>query len=107
MKFTVTVDKASSVITSKKKSFSLKAKKLKKKAQTVSFTAKSSSGGKITYSGKAYGKSKKVLKFKGGKITVKKGTKKGTYKMTVTVKAAKTAEYNAFSKKVAVTVTVK
>lgn len=106
----VTVEKASAKITAVKKKFIVKAKKLKKKAQSVTFKAKVNSGGKITFTGKAANsKSRKALKLNGktGKITVKKGTRKGTYKMTVTVKAKATAKYKAASKKVKVTVVVK
>ena len=85
----------------------LKVKNLKKKAASYKAVKVSGNKGKVSYSAKATGKSKKALKFKNGKITVKKGTKKGTYKMTVTVKAAATDEYKAASKKVTVSVKVK
>ena len=61
----------------------------------------------------ANSKSKKALSFnaKNGKITVKKGTKKGTYKMKVTVTAAGTntddPQYKSGTKKVTVKVVVK
>ena len=104
----ITVDKGTATIIPGKKSLVVLASRVKKKAQTVKFISKSSSKGKITYSGKAADKkSRKALKFKNGKITVKKGTKKGTYKMTVTVKAAATDDYKAASKKVTVSVKVK
>ena len=85
----------------------LKVKNLKKKAASYKAVKVSGNKGKVSYSAKATGKSKKALKFKNGKITVKKGTKKGTYKMTVTVKAAATDDYKAASKKVTVSVKVK
>lgn len=104
---TVTVSKGTPKITASKKTFTVKAKKLKK-AQKVTFKAKSSSGGKLTYKGKASGKSKKALKItKAGKITVKKGTKKGTYSIKVTVKSAAKGNYNAGSKAFTVKVKVK
>ena len=103
----VTVEKADQSITVTPARKTYKAKKLRKKAAAFKAVTVKGSKGKLSYSSKASGKSKKVLKFKGGKITVKKGTKKGTYKMAVTVNAAATAEYNAFSKKVTVTVKVK
>lgn len=90
----------------------VKATKLKSKAATVSgavtFTKKGA--GKISYSGTGTNtKAKKALKINTstGKITVKKGTKKGTYKMKVKVKAAGTTKYKAGSKTVTVTIIVK
>ena len=105
----VTVVKAVPSITAKKTSFSVKAKALKKKAQTVTFTAKSSSGGKITYSGKGKNaKSKKALKIsKSGKITVKKGTKKGSYTMKVTAKCAAAGDFAAASEVFTIKVKIK
>ena len=106
---TVTVEKGKAAISASKKSFKVSAKKLKKKAQKVQFTAKSTSGAKVTYSGKGKNaKSKKALKVdKKGKITVKKGTKKGTYKIKITAKSAATADYKAGAKAFTVTVKVK
>ena len=52
-------------------------------------------------------KSKKYLSFKKGKLTIKKGTKKGKYTMTVTVTAAGTREYLKGQKKCKITVVVK
>jgi hypothetical protein len=69
----------------------VKYSKVKKKAQTVAPIKVSNAKGVVTYSGKGTdSKSKKALKINvnNGKITVKKGTKKGTYKMKVTVTAA-------------------
>ena len=88
----------------------VKLKKLKKKKQVVSpITVKSAQGAvsyKITVANK---KSKKALKInaKTGKITVKKGTKKGTYRVKVTVTAAGNSEYEAGSRTVEVSVVVK
>jgi hypothetical protein len=66
----------------------VKYSKLKKKAQTAAPLKVSNAAGYVTYIGKGTdAKSKKALKIntKNGKVTVKKGTKKGTYKMKVTV----------------------
>lgn len=79
-----------------------KAKKLKKKAQTFKAIKVSKAQGKVTY--KVTKKNKK-LKFKNGKVTVKKKTKKGTYKITVKITAAGTAGYK--SKTVTKTIKVK
>ena len=88
----------------------LKAKKLKKKALTVTPLKVTYAKGTVTYklvSGNA--KSKKALKLntKTGKVTVKKKAKKGTYKIRVKVTAAGTTVYKALSKTVYVTVRVK
>ena len=59
--------------------------------------------GKVTFQ-KAKG-NKKITVAKNGKITVKKGLKKGTYKVKIKVKAAGNSAYNA--KAITVTVTIK
>ena len=69
----------------------VKYSKVKKKAQTVAPLKVSNATGYVTYSGKGTdSKSKKALKIntKTGKVSVKKGTKKGTYRMKVTVSAS-------------------
>lgn len=76
---------------------SVKYKKLKKKNQSVSrvkVIAVSGAQGKVTY--KKTGGSKKILvNASTGKVTVKKKLKKGTYKVTVQVRAAGNAYYQA------------
>lgn len=88
----------------------VKVSKLKKKKQVISPITVKAAQGAVTY--KITGgnkKSKKALKISKntGKITVKKKTKKGTYKVKVTVKAAGNENYNAGSKTVDVKVVVK
>ena len=51
--------------------------------------------------------SAKVTIDKKGKVTVKKGTAKGTYKVRVDIKAAAKGSYNAGKKTVTITVKVK
>ena len=81
-------------VTAKNKTFKAKALK-KKKASYTAVTVKAAKG-KVTYKATAVGKkAKKALTFKNGKIIVKKKTKKGTYKMKVTVTAAAATGYNA------------
>jgi endo-1,4-beta-xylanase len=65
--------------------------------------------GKVTYKVSGNRKSKKALKFnkKTRKITVRKGTKKGLYKLKIRVNCAGTEKYLAASKKVTVKVRVK
>lgn len=83
--------------------------KVKKKAITVKPITVKNPQGTVSYklvSGNA--KSKKALKLntRNGKVTVKKKTAKGTYKIKVKVSAAGTDEYKAASKNVNVTVVV-
>ena len=89
---------------------SVKVKAVKKKAQVLSVLSVKKNQGKVTYSvtgGDA--KSKKALSVnkKNGKVTVKKGTKKGKYTVKVKVAAKGNDSYTAGSKTVNVTVTVK
>ncbi len=56
---------------------------------------------------KKVGGSARLLISKAGKITVRPGTKKGSYKIRVAVTAAGTAAYKAGTRRVTVTVTVK
>ena len=92
----------------KAKSPSVKASKLKKKKQTIkktkAFTIKNAQGA-VTFRKKSG--SKKLSISSKGVITVKKGTKKGTYKMVVVVTAAGNAAYKAGAKMVTVKVKVK
>ena len=83
--------------------------KVKKNKKTVikkekAFTIRNAKG-KVTFK-KAKG-NKKITVAKNGKITVKKGLKKGTYKVKVKVTAAGNATYKAATKTVTVTVKVK
>ncbi len=85
-------------------------KKVKKKARTVAPITVKNAQGKVTYklvSGSA--KSKKALRINKttGKVTVKKGTKKGTYKLRVSVTAAGTVKYKPGTKTLTVTVKVR
>ncbi|MBQ3321396.1 MAG: hypothetical protein IJH05_00965, partial [Firmicutes bacterium] len=107
---TFQINKANQKMTVKANTKTLKVKKLKKKARTVSAITATKQGGALSYSGVGTNaKSKKALKInaKTGKITVKKKTKKGTYKMKVTVRSAASTNYNAASKVVTVTIKVK
>ncbi len=82
--------------------------KLKKKNQTVSLKkAMTVSGaqGTVTYK-KLKGNKKISVNKKNGKITVKKGLKKKTYKVTVQVKASGNSAYKAATKKATVTIKV-
>ena len=80
--------------------------KLKSKSQTVKNTIKvNNAQGKVTFS-KVSGSDKLTIN-KLGTITVKKGTKSGTYTIKVKVKAAGNNLYKAGAKTVTVKVVVK
>ena len=85
-------------VVAKNKTF--KVKKLKKKKQAYKALTVTGAQGAVSYTVKPSNKkAKKALKFdqKTGKITVKKKTKKGKYKITIYVKAAGNGNYNASS----------
>jgi hypothetical protein len=100
--------KKAQTLTVKVKKPTVKAAKLENKKQkikkTKAFTIKKAKGA-VTFKKKKG--SKKLTISKKGVITVKKGTKAGTYRMTVIVSAAGNAEYKAGSKKVTIKVKVK
>lgn len=94
---TITVKKAS-------KSRTYKVKKVKKAKKSFKLSA-TATAGTLTY--KKISGSKKITVSSSGKITVKKGTKKGTYKAKVRITAAGTTEYNSTTKTITVKVVVK
>ena len=101
------VVKKSNTLIVKAKTPTVKYSKLKKKTQTIALKkamAVSKAQGAVTYT-KASGNKKISINKKTGNITVKKGLKKGSYKVKIKVKAAGNASYNA--KTITVTVTVK
>ena len=101
-----TVAKANQSLTAKASTKTVKKAKVKKKAQKVSGAIKvTGAQGKVTYAKKSGSAKLKVAS--NGKITVKKKTKKGTYKVKVVVKAAGNGNYNAATKTVTVKVKVK
>ena len=115
---TFTIAKAANPLAVKAKTYSVKYATLKKKAQTVaisklvSFTKKGE--GKMSYTLSAAKKGTKSFKKyfainkTTGKVTIKKGLAKGTYKVTVKLKAAGNTNYKASAeKKVTFTVKVK
>lgn len=99
------LEKKNATIKVKKKTFKYKAAKVKKANQTFYIGATVTGNGKITYT-KISGSSRlKVTK--AGKITVKKGTKKGTYRLRVNIKAASSKKYKAKTKKFTITVKIR
>ena len=103
---TVKVAKAAPVLKTKITSKNVSYSALRKKAQVFTLGASVSSKGTLTYA-KTAGSSAFTVNKTNGKITVKKGLKKGTYKIKVKISAKATANYNAGTKTVFVTVRVK
>lgn len=79
---------------------------LKKKAQVFTLGTSVNSKGTLTYK-KLSGSSAVSVNSKTGKLTVKKGLKKGTYKVKVQIKSTAKGNYTAGSRTVTVTVRVK
>ena len=107
-RLTFKITKANNPITAKSKTATVKYSKLKKKNQTVerkNAITVSKAQGSVTYA-KSSG-NKKITVAKNGKITVKKGLKKGTYKVKIKVTASGNSTYKAKSNTVAVTIKIK
>ena len=85
----------------------VKYKSVKKKKQVVKSINILKSNGKITYTKLKGSSSKLTISKTSGKITVKKGTRKGKYKIKVKVSAAGDKLYKSGSKTVTVTIKVK
>lgn len=81
-------------------------KKVKKKAQSFKLSAKSTSGIKVQYK---LIKKNRNIKFasSSGKVTVKKGTKKGTYKIKVKMTVSENNYYKSYSTIKTITIKVK
>lgn len=103
---TVKVAKGTPTVTAKVTSKTLKYTSVKKSTQSFSLGAAVNSKGTLSYK-KTYGTSAITVNSKTGKIYVKKGLKKGTYRVKIQIKAAARGYYNAGSKTVTVTVKVK
>ena len=102
--------KANTLSVKAKRTYTVKFKALKKKNQTIKIsklvTFKNKGQGTLTYS-RAKGNKKITVNKKTGKITLKKGLKKATYKVTIAIKAAGNGTYNAATKNVTVKIKVK
>ena len=103
---TVKVAKAAPVLKTKLTSKNVSYNALRKKAQVFTLGASATGKGTLTYA-KTAGSSAFTVNKTNGKITVKKGLKKGTYKIKVKISSRATANYNAGTKTVFVTVRVK
>lgn len=103
------IKKAANTLKIKAKTATVRYANLKKKNQTlkntklISFTKKGQ--GTITYT-KVSGNKKITINKKTGKVTVKKGLKKGTYKIKIKVRAAGNAKYKALTKTVIIKIKV-
>lgn len=98
-KVTITVKKGTQKISAKVSSKTYKAADLKKGSKYFSIGANTSGTGKLTYKSS---NTTRVTVSSTGKVTVKKGTPKGTYKITVT--AASNTKYNKAVKTIKVIV---
>lgn len=79
---------AAKAVTAAKKGFTVKS--LKKKAKVIKLGVKTPDKTKVTYTVKVKKALKKYITVsKAGKVTLKKGAKKGTYKIVINVKGTK------------------
>ena len=101
---TVITKEAQTIKATTSKTFN--ASKLKKKALTFKIAGKASSGNKVTYK---LVKSNKHIKFnaKTGVVTIKKGTKKGTYKIKVKMSVKGNSKYKSYSATKTITIKVR
>ena len=102
---TVKVSKAKNPITLAKKTATIKYAKLKKAKRTVTINKAKKAQGTVTY--KKVSGNKNITIAKNGKLAVKKGLKKGPYKVKVRLTAAGNANYESKSVAVTATITVK
>ena len=101
------LERANQTLIVKAKKPSVKASKLKKKKQTIKKAkAFNITGAQGTMAFKKVSGNKQLMISKKGNITVKKGTKKGTYRIKVLVTAAGNENYKAGSKTITVKVKV-
>ena len=98
--------KANNTMVVKTKNKKVKYKKVKKKKQKITAITVKNNQGKVTYSKVSGNKRIKVNKHN-GKITIKKKTKKGTYKIKIKVNATGNSNYNSGYKIVTVKIKVK
>ncbi len=105
--------KKANSLTVKKKTKTVKLKKLKKKSRTVKPLMVKNARGKVTYKLIKKGTNKKIYKYlklsKKGTLTVKKWkkAKKGTYNIIIKVTAAGNKSYKKVSKNVTVKIKIK
>ena len=102
----IKVAKKTPSITTKISSKAISYNTLKKKSQVFTLGTSVASKGTLTLK-KLSGTSAITVNSKTGKFTVKKGLKKGTYRVKVQIKSAAKGNYNAASRTMTVTVKVK
>ena len=103
------IEKAKNTLIATEKIIKIKYSKLKKKKQVIRKTKAfkiSKAQGTVTFQ-KTSGNKKITVNKKTGKITIKKGLKKGTYKVKVNVTAAGSANYKALTKTVTVKIKIR
>ena len=88
-----------------KKTAAYRATRVRWASQSFKIGAKVSGNGKITY--KKLSGSSKLVVASNGKVTVRKGTRRGTYRAIVQIRAAQSSKYKARTVKITVTVRVK
>ena len=106
---TAKLEKKANTLSVKGKTATVKYSKLKKSNQSISkdkALTVSKAQGKVTFS-KTSGNKKITINKTSGKITVKKGLKKGSYKVKIKVSAAGNSTYKEGSKTVTVTIKIK
>ena len=107
---TFKIKKAANPLKVKAKTATVKLSKLKRKNQKLAVSKYlkfiKAGNGKLTYM-KASGNKKIAIKKTSGKMIVKKGMRKGTYKIKVKINAAGGGNYNKVTKTVTVNVKVK
>ena len=94
----------------RKKTKTFRAAALRKRAKSLRIKAvmpAKGAKGKVTYKVKLSAKAKKAVSFKAGKIKVKKGAKKGVYRLKVTAKAAGTRIYKRGSRTAILTIRIR
>lgn len=108
--FRYIISKGANPLKVKVKSFKIKGSKLKKKTKTVKVTkvmkTVTKGEGKVTYK-KTSGSKKITINKKTGKVTLKKGLKKGTYKIKVKVTAAGNTYFKPKTQKLTLKIRVK
>lgn len=97
--------KKANTIEVKVKSINVKSKKLRKNKLTVKAISVKNAQGKVSY--KKHSGSKLLSVTKKGKITIKKGIRKGTYKIKIRITAAGTPRFRKASKLVTVKIKIK
>lgn len=105
---TFTINKVKATAKAKKAKVTVKYSKVKKKAKTVANLTVKCDKGKASYKNASKNKTAKKFKVnaKNGKVTVPKGTKKGTYAVKVKVKVKAGTNYKKLTKTVSFKVKV-